>query len=78
MLLTWLCEKYPDQVAPSIRRSLERRVRKWRQEQNVQKEAMFAQLHHPGDVMAFDFVDLTGSTSAGRMRMEMWNRLTGI
>jgi len=58
MLLTWLCEKYPDQVTPSIRRSLERRVQKWRQEQNVQQEAMFAQLHHPGDVMAFDFVDL--------------------
>lgn len=58
MILNWLSEKYPDQINPSIRRSLERRIQKWRQEQEVQKEAMFSQFHHPGDVIAFDFVDL--------------------
>jgi transposase len=58
MILNWLSEKYPDQISPSVRRSLERRIQKWRQEREVQKEAMFSQFHHPGDVIAFDFVDL--------------------
>jgi hypothetical protein len=39
---------------------LERRVQQWKLQQDVQREVTFPQTHHPGDVLAFDFVVLNG------------------
>ena len=60
-LLDWLKQKYntPDgepRVTDSIRRTLERRVQRWKLEHGVEQEVTFAQVHHAGDVIAFDFV----------------------
>ena len=65
-LLGWLQQKHnvpgcdpSDQVAPdTLRRTLERRVHKWKLEHDVEQEVVFPQIHQPGDVMAIDFVDL--------------------
>ena len=75
-LLGWLQQKYnqpgcdPSELAvpDTLRRTLERRVHKWRLEHDVEQEVMFPQVHRPGDVMAFDFVDLNclGVTMKGK------------
>ncbi len=65
-LLAWLQQKHnlpgdgvTDPIVPdSLRRTLERRVHRWRLEHDVGQEVVFPQVHKPGDVMAFDFVDL--------------------
>jgi hypothetical protein len=65
-LLDWLKQKYnppaegPGEVriTDSIRRTLERRVQQWKLQHGVQQEVHFPQVHHPGDVIAFDFVVL--------------------
>lgn len=65
-LLDWLQQKHnvpgcepAEQVVPdTLRRTLERRVHKWKLEHDVEQEVVFPQVHQPGDVMAFDFVDL--------------------
>ena len=61
-LLDWLKQKYNDQaevrVTDSIRRTLERRVQQWKLQHGVQQEVKFPQVHHAGDVIAFDFVVL--------------------
>lgn len=60
-ILDWLKQKYnsPEgepRVTDSIRRTLERRVQRWKLEHGVQQEVTFSQIHHAGDVIAFDFV----------------------
>jgi len=60
-LLDWLKQKYnsPEgepRVTDSIRRTLERRVQRWKLEHGVEQEVTFPQVHHAGDVIAFDFV----------------------
>jgi hypothetical protein len=60
-ILDWLKQKYnpPDGepcVSDSMRRTLERRVQSWKLQQGVEQEVKFPQIHHPGDVIAFDFV----------------------
>ena len=60
-ILGWLKQKYnPPQGEPrvtdSIRRSLERRVQRWKLQHGVEQEINFPQVHHAGDVLAFDFV----------------------
>lgn len=63
-ILDWLKQKYNSpagkegdvRVADSIRRTLERRVQRWKLEHGVQQEVTFPQVHHAGDVIAFDFV----------------------
>ncbi len=65
-LLGWLQQKHnlpgcdPSELAvpDTLRRTLERRVHKWRLEHDVEQEVMFPQVHRPGELMAFDFVDL--------------------
>ena len=67
-LLDWLKQKYNPPlgaageivIGDSIRRTLERRVQQWKLQQDVQREVTFPQTHHPGDVLAFDFVVLNG------------------
>jgi hypothetical protein len=62
-ILDWLKQKYNSddaepRVTNSIRRSLERRVQHWKLQHGVEQEVKFPQQHHPGDVLAFDFVVL--------------------
>lgn len=65
-LLEWLQQKYNSAddssaqliVPDSLRRTLERRVQNWKLQHDINKEVIFPQIHHPGDVLAFDFVDL--------------------
>lgn len=65
-LLEHLQQKYnstvdagePLPVPDSLRRTLERRVQKWKLQHDVNQEVIFPQVHHAGDVIAFDFVDL--------------------
>jgi len=62
-ILEWLKQKYnPPEgelvVTDSIRRTLERRIGRWKLEQDIEQEVKFPQAHHPGDVLAFDFVVL--------------------
>ena len=65
-LLDWLKQKYnaPETgegpISDSLRRTLERRVQKWKLQHGVQHEVKFPQVHQPGDVIAFDFVNLNG------------------
>jgi hypothetical protein len=60
-ILDWLKQKYNPLegepiVTDSIRRSLERRVQRWKLRHGVEQEVKFPQVHHAGDVLAFDFV----------------------
>lgn len=62
-ILDWLKQKYNSpagevRVTNSIRRTLERRVQRWKLEHGVEQEVTFPQVHHPGDVIAFDFVNM--------------------
>jgi len=64
-ILDWLKQKYnrvdgKPVITSSIRRTLERRVGRWKLEQGIEQEVKFPQTHHPGDVLAFDFVVLNG------------------
>jgi transposase len=64
-ILGWLKQKYnpvdgEPVITSSIRRTLERRVGRWKLEQGIEQEVKFPQTHHPGDVLAFDFVVLNG------------------
>jgi hypothetical protein len=60
-ILDWLKQKYnppagPPRVSDSIRRTLERRVQSWKLKHGIEQEVKFPQVHHAGDVIAFDFV----------------------
>jgi transposase InsO family protein len=60
-ILDWLQQKHnpptaEPRVTDSIRRTLERRVRRWKLTQGVPQEVKFPQIHHAGDVLALDFV----------------------
>ena len=60
-ILDWLKQKYnppasEPRVTDSIRRTLERRVQSWKLEHGVEQEVKFPQVHHAGDLIAFDFV----------------------
>jgi len=60
-ILDWLKQKYnltegEPRVSDSIRRTLERRIQSWKLQHGVEQEVKFPQIHHPGDVIAFDFV----------------------
>ncbi len=64
-ILDWLKQKYnpPEgqlRVTDSIRRTLERRVQSWKLEHGVEQDVKFPQVHHAGDVIAFDFVVMNG------------------
>ena len=49
--------RHPD-LAPGIRRTLERRVRTWRALHGPEREVMFRQIHEPGAVGLSDFTDM--------------------
>ena len=60
-ILDWLKQKHNlagqlPRVTDEIRRTLERRILRWKLEHGIEQEVRFPQVHQPGDVMAFDFV----------------------
>jgi Mu transposase-like protein len=72
-LLEWLKQKHNQAggevaVGDSVRRTLERRIARWRLDHDVLREVIFPQVHHAGDVIAFDFVAMNALrlTIAGR------------
>ena len=68
-----LCRRRP-QLPPSVRRTLERRVRVWRAVHGPDQEVMFAQLHPPGRMGLSDFTPTKhlGITIAGEA---LWHLL---
>jgi len=72
-ILDWLKQKHNRSgsepiVTDSIRRTLERRVARWKLAHEVEQDVKFPQVHQPGDVVAFDFVVMNALrvTIAGR------------
>ena len=58
-ILDWLKQKYKPlegepRVTDSIRRTLERRIQRWKLKHGVAQDVKFPQVHHAGDVIAFD------------------------
>jgi hypothetical protein len=58
-LLGWLQSVYPGVYPDSVRRTLERRVRRWKAEHGPDKEVFFAQVHEPGRLGASDFTHMS-------------------
>lgn len=52
-----LMRRHPDLV-PSIRRTLERRIRAWRAIHGPEREVIFRQVHEPGHLGLSDFTDM--------------------
>ena len=50
-----LCEHHTDQFDPRARRTLERRIGRWRQLHGPAQPVMFVQIHHPGELGIADF-----------------------
>ena len=59
-LLEWLCREHPDDFDQSHLRTLQRRIKQWRGSSGPAKEVYFSQVHHPGDLSASDFSDMSG------------------
>jgi len=60
-LLEHLQRQYPDQYSDSIRRTLERRVKRWRATYGPEKEVIFRQRHEPGLMGISDFTEIKDS-----------------
>lgn len=52
-----MCRRHPD-LAPGIRRTLERRIRSWRALHGADQEVIFRQVHEPGRMGLSDFTDM--------------------
>jgi len=64
----FLCEQHSDQFDPRTRRTLERRINRWRQLHGSAKEVMFTQTHLPGALGIADFTVVKESvTIAGEL-----------
>jgi transposase InsO family protein len=61
-----ILRRHPE-IAPGMRRTLERRVRKWRALNGPERDVIFRQEHHPGRLGLSDFTDMSeaGITIAG-------------
>lgn len=78
-ILDWLKQQYnpddgPPRVTDAIRRTLERRILNWKLRHGVRREVRFPQIHHPGDVVAFDFVSMNDLhvTIGGKPFEHLW------
>jgi hypothetical protein len=54
-----LQEQHPGTFETGQRRTLERRVQRWRVTSGPAREVMFSQVHHAGDLAASDFTDMS-------------------
>ena len=72
-LLEWLFRQHPGVYDQSHLRTLQRRIKQWRASEGPAKEVFFAQVHHPGDLSASDFSDMSGLdvTIAGQLHPHM-------
>jgi hypothetical protein len=72
-LLEWLCREHPGVYDQSHLRTLQRRIKQWRGSAGPAKEVFFSQVHHPGDLSASDFSDMSGLdvTIAGQHHAHM-------
>lgn len=72
-LLEWLCREHPGVYDQSHLRTLQRRIKQWRGSVGPAKEVFFSQVHHPGDLSASDFSDMSGLdvTIAGQHHAHM-------
>jgi hypothetical protein len=61
-----ICRRHPE-IAPGVRRTLERRVARWRALNGPSRDVMFRQEHPPGRMGLSDFTDMgfLGVTVAG-------------
>ena len=59
IILEHMLEKHKDAFDPKWKRTLERRISKWRIANGIEKDVSFSQIHKPGDVLAIDFTDLS-------------------
>ena len=51
--------RHPE-VAPGVRRTLERRIRNWRARHGLERDVVFPQTHTPGRLGLSDFTDMSG------------------
>jgi len=58
-ILEELLRRHPE-LGTGIRRTLERRIRRWRALHGVEREVIFRQLHEPGRMGLSDFTDMSG------------------
>lgn len=72
-ILDWLCREHPGKFDGSHLRTLQRRIKLWRGSVGPAKEVYFTQVHHPGDLSASDFSDMSGLdvTIAGQLHSHM-------
>jgi hypothetical protein len=59
-LLQWLQREQPGHAWERSRRTLERRVRRWKAQHGSAKEVFFTQVHEPGRLGASDFTHMDG------------------
>jgi hypothetical protein len=64
-----MCRRHPE-IGPSVRRTLERRIRAWRAVNGPEQDVIFRQEHPPGRLGLSDFTDMgkLGITIAGQPR----------
>jgi hypothetical protein len=62
-----MCRRHPE-IGPSVRRTLERRIRAWRAVNGPEQDVIFRQEHPPGRLGLSDFTDMgrLGITMAGQ------------
>lgn len=72
-LFEWLCEQRPGQYQEGQLRTFQRRVSNWRA-LHVEKVAMLAQVHHPGEALQTDgtWMNELGITIQGRALQHMF------
>ena len=70
-----LCEEYSDVFSPKLRRTLERRILKWRQINGQDKEVMFRQVKALGQlgIMDFTWADFTVTIQGVELKHRLFN-----
>ena len=66
-ILDELVRRYPEQIGPSVRRTLERRIAAWKALHGPSRDVIFPQVQEPGRMGLSDFTDASslGVTIAG-------------
>ena len=69
-IFDFLCEQHSNQFDPKTRRTLERRINRWRQLHGRAKEVMFTQTHAPGALGIADFTVIKESVTIASMPLK--------